>query len=103
MNEGGRDRKAPRRNAGRGVAYWTDGNEERIFVITTGFYLVALDAKTGIPVKRFGVDGAVDLMKGAERRLRPMSRASATARPRWSIATRSSCRPRSRKVSRRTR
>jgi len=62
IDEHGRDRKAPRRNAGRGVAYWTDGNEERIFVITTGFYLVALDAKTGVPVKRFGVNGAVDLM-----------------------------------------
>src|SRR3989475_4433525 len=63
MDEGGRDRKAPRRNAGRGVAYWTDGQEERIFVVTTGFYLVALDARTGVPVKSFGVNGAVDLMK----------------------------------------
>ena len=62
MYENGRDRKAPRRNAGRGVAYWTDGREARIFVITTGFYLVALDAKTGVPVKQFGMNGAVDLM-----------------------------------------
>jgi hypothetical protein len=46
MGENGRDRKAPRRNAGRGVGYWTDGREEWIFVITTGFYLVALNAKT---------------------------------------------------------
>ena len=63
MDENGRDRKAPRRNAGRGVGYWTDGREERIFVITTGFYLVALNAKTGMPVREFGVNGAVDLMK----------------------------------------
>ena len=63
IDEGGRDRKAPRRNAGRGVAYWTDGKEERIFVNTTGFFLVALDAKTGKPVPSFGVNGAVDLMK----------------------------------------
>jgi len=62
IDEHGRDRKAPRRNAGRGVAYWTDGREERIFVVTTGFYLVALDAHTGVPVKSFGADGAVDLM-----------------------------------------
>jgi quinoprotein glucose dehydrogenase len=62
MDEGGRDRKAPRRNAGRGVAYWTDGRDERIFVITTGFYLVALDARTGVPVTSFGTNGAVDLM-----------------------------------------
>jgi quinoprotein glucose dehydrogenase len=63
IDEYGRDRKAPRRNAGRGVAYWTDGKEERIFVVTTGFYLVALDAKTGVPVKSFGASGAVDLMQ----------------------------------------
>jgi quinoprotein glucose dehydrogenase len=62
IDEHGRDRKAPRRNAGRGVAYWTDGKEARIFVVTTGFYLVALDAKTGLPVKQFGQQGAVDLM-----------------------------------------
>jgi quinoprotein glucose dehydrogenase len=62
MDEKGRDRMAPRRNAGRGVSYWTDGKQERIFVITTGFYLVALDAKTGMPVPSFGVNGAVDLM-----------------------------------------
>ena len=62
IDEQGRDRKAPRRNAGRGVGYWTDGREERIFVITTGFYLVALDAKTGTPVRSFGNNGAVDLM-----------------------------------------
>jgi quinoprotein glucose dehydrogenase len=58
MDEGGRDRNAPRRNAGRGVGYWTDGREERIFVITTGFFLVALDAKTGTPAKSFGINGA---------------------------------------------
>src|SRR5438093_3858740 len=63
MDEGGRDRKAPRRNAGRGVAYWTDGQDERIFVVTTGFFLVALDARTGAQVPSFGVNGAVDLMK----------------------------------------
>jgi len=63
MGENGRDRKAPRRNAGRGVGYWTDGREEWIFVITTGFYLVALNAKTGTPIAEFGVNGAVDRMK----------------------------------------
>ena len=63
MDEGVRARTAPRRNAGRGVAYWTDGEEERIFVVTTGFYLVALNARTGVRVPSFGVDGAVDLME----------------------------------------
>jgi quinoprotein glucose dehydrogenase len=63
MDEGVRATSAPRRNPGRGVGYWTDGTEERIFVITTGFYLVALNAKTGVPVPAFGTNGAVDLMK----------------------------------------
>ncbi len=63
MDEGIRATSAPRRNPGRGVGYWTDGREERIFVITTGFYLVGLNARTGVPVPTFGVNGTVDLMK----------------------------------------
>src|SRR3977135_3328575 len=54
MDEGGRDRKAPRRNAGRGVGYWTDGQEERIFVVTTGFFLASLEANTGNMAPPFG-------------------------------------------------
>ena len=38
---------APRQLSGHGVAYWTDGKEERILYVTTGYRLVALDAKTG--------------------------------------------------------
>jgi quinoprotein glucose dehydrogenase len=38
MDEGNRARFAPRRNAGRGVGYWTDGQNERIFVVTTGSF-----------------------------------------------------------------
>ena len=52
---------APRPGAGRGVSYWTDGRESRIFVVTPGFHLVALDAKTGRPVESFGKSGFVDL------------------------------------------
>ena len=52
---------APRTGAGRGVAYWTDGRSSRIFVVTPGFSLVALDAKTGKPVDTFGSHGFVDL------------------------------------------
>jgi quinoprotein glucose dehydrogenase len=52
---------APRRGSGRGVSYWTDGTEERIFVVTPGYRLVALDAKTGAMIPSFGTDGAVDL------------------------------------------
>jgi quinoprotein glucose dehydrogenase len=55
--------KAPRKGSGRGVAYWTDGREERIFTVTPGFRLVALNARTGRPVPGFGQDGIVDLFK----------------------------------------
>ena len=52
---------APRQGAGRGVGYWTDGRDARIFVTTPGFFLVALDAKTGKPVESFGKSGFIDL------------------------------------------
>src|SRR5262245_13027502 len=35
----------------RGVAYWTDGQAERIFWGTGDGYLMAVDAKTGVPVE----------------------------------------------------
>ena len=52
---------APRRGSGRGVSYWTDGKEERIFVVTPGYRLIALDAKTGAMIPSFGTEGVVDL------------------------------------------
>ncbi len=56
---------APRKGSGRGVSYWTDGKrDKRIFTVTPGFQLVALDAATGRPVSRFGKGGRVDLMQG---------------------------------------
>ncbi len=67
LDEGARGMAAPRRNSGRGVSYWTDGRgDERIFVVTPGFQLVALDAETGRPVPDFGVDGLVDLKLGLD-------------------------------------
>src|SRR5262245_45533378 len=46
-NEGARGAAAPRQLSGRGLAYWTDGREQRILYVTPGYQLVALDAKTG--------------------------------------------------------
>jgi quinoprotein glucose dehydrogenase len=60
-NEGARGAAAPRQLSGRGLAYWTDGREERILYVTPGYRLVALDAKTGVPVSTFGDKGIVDL------------------------------------------
>ena len=60
-HEGARGTAAPRQLSGRGLAYWTDGREERILYVTPGYRLVALDAKTGNPVPAFGNGGMVDL------------------------------------------
>ena len=61
-DEGARFDQAPRK-VHRGVAYWSDGKEERIVVVTPGFQLVSLDARTGDPVETFGDGGLVDLFK----------------------------------------
>ena len=62
LDEGERGRNAIRRLSGRGVAYWTDGQgDARIFLVTIGYQLVALDAATGRPIVNFGNDGIVDL------------------------------------------
>ncbi len=72
MDEGERGLKAPRGNSGRGVAYWSDGTDERIFLITHGYHLVGLDAKTGIPRPEFGDRGVVDLKVGLDREVDPV-------------------------------
>src|SRR2546421_10804938 len=64
--EGNRAAIAPRQLSGRGVSYWTDGKgDERILYVTTGYRLIALNAKTGQMIPSFGEGGVVDLKKGA--------------------------------------
>jgi quinoprotein glucose dehydrogenase len=46
----------------RGVAYWTDGKESRIFATVSNF-LYAIDAATGQAIPSFGEEGRVDLRK----------------------------------------
>jgi glucose dehydrogenase len=60
-NEGARGAAAPRQLSGRGLAYWTDGREERILYVTPGYRMIALDAKTGAMISSFGEKGVVDL------------------------------------------
>jgi quinoprotein glucose dehydrogenase len=60
-HEGARGGAAPRQLSGRGLAYWSDGKEERILYITPGFRLICLDAKTGVRIPSFGDKGEVDL------------------------------------------
>src|SRR5262252_2731955 len=62
--EGARAVNSPRQLSGRGVSYWTDGKEERILYVTTGYRLIALDPKTGNRISSFGKDGVVDLKVG---------------------------------------
>ena len=65
MDEGERGSRAPRVSSGRGVAYWdpADGGESRVFYITPGYHLIALEAATGRPVPDFGEEGIIDLME----------------------------------------
>lgn len=73
LDEGERARRSSRRLSGRGVGYWTDGKgDERIFYVTIGYQLVGLDAKTGRPLKDFGIDGVVDLKKDIDQDLDPI-------------------------------
>jgi len=66
LREGMRAGMAPRQLSGRGVSYWTDGKgDERIIYVTTGYRLVALNAKNGSPINGFGTGGIVDLKVGA--------------------------------------
>ena len=65
-NEGERGEEAPRILSGRGLAYWSGDGESRILYVTPGYRLISLDAKTGVPDKRFGDNGIVDLKQGAQ-------------------------------------
>ncbi|MCI0523652.1 MAG: PQQ-binding-like beta-propeller repeat protein, partial [Acidobacteria bacterium] len=47
----------------RGVTYWTDGKQERVYIGTADAYLWAIDAKTGKAVAEFGEGGKVNLAK----------------------------------------
>jgi quinoprotein glucose dehydrogenase len=71
--EGARGSAGPRQLSGRGLAYWTDGKEERILYVTPGYQLVALNAKTGVRVPTFGNDGLVDLKQNNDQQIDPLN------------------------------
>ena len=52
----------------RGLAYWADGSEDRLFLVS-GEHLVALGAQTGELYPEFGEDGKVDLRRDMGPRL----------------------------------
>ncbi len=53
-------------NNNRGVTYWSDGSEKRIFY-TAGYNIYAVDANNGKTIASFGDSGKVDLHEGLER------------------------------------
>lgn len=53
-----------RKNYGKSVAYAEVDGRGVVYLITPGYYLVALDAVTGQPVPHFGLNGIVDLHLG---------------------------------------
>ncbi len=70
LEEGRRAQTSSRRMSGRGVGYWTDGRgDERIFYVTSGYQLVGLNAKNGVPLADFGTNGIIDLRKDNDQTL----------------------------------
>lgn len=70
-HEGKRGGAAPRQLSGRGLAYWSDGKEERILYVTPGYRLICLNAKNGQPASSFGKDGIVDLKLDDDQQILP--------------------------------
>ena len=73
LEEGERGSVAPRQFSGRGLSYWTDGRDARIYYVTPGYRLVALDAQTGARIGGFGLEGQVDLMRDFDQDVDPLS------------------------------
>ncbi len=69
-NEGLGAGQRRRRAAGnsRGVTYWKDGSDERIFAPVRG-HIFAINAKTGNLIDSFGANGAIELEQDLDREL----------------------------------
>jgi len=55
----------------RGITYWRDGNDKRIFY-TAGSYLYGINADDGKPVNSFGDSGKIDLHNGLGRNVKDL-------------------------------
>ncbi len=55
----------------RGLSYWTDGDDARVFLATQDRKLWALNARTGKPCADFGENGVVDLTHSLGRKISP--------------------------------
>ncbi len=67
-DEGERFEQAARKSSGMGVAYWEgEDGQRRVLTVTPGYFLVSLNAATGLPDPDFGAGGWVDLAQGLRR------------------------------------
>ena len=60
------DRRTDASHVNRGVVYWADSTDRRIF-FSAGRRLYALDARNGRPIRTFGESGSIDLAAGLSR------------------------------------
>jgi quinoprotein glucose dehydrogenase len=65
VREGNRAAISPRQLSGRGLSFWSDGRgDDRVIYVTTGYRMIALNARNGQMIPTFGKDGVVDLKVG---------------------------------------
>jgi len=64
-------RSGVRPGSGWGLAYWSDGQVERVLYVTRSYQLVSLDAKTGLPDPNFGDGNELDLRKDWDQEVDP--------------------------------
>lgn len=64
MKDNARWQASTRKNYGKSVAYAEVEGRGVIYLVTPGYYMVALDAATGQPIPYFGINGIVDLHLG---------------------------------------
>lgn len=58
-----RPRTFPRGLSGRGVAYWESGATKRVYMVSPGYQLLSIDARTGELDPAFGAKGVVDMRR----------------------------------------
>jgi len=67
LDEGARGATVAR-SVNRGLAFWSDGKgDDRVLLISPGFQLIELNAKSGRPLPSFGSEGVIDLTQGLDR------------------------------------
>ena len=67
-DEGERFTQAARKDSGKGVSFYAGADGlRRVITVTPGYYLVSLNAETGLPDPDFGAGGWVDLTEGLRR------------------------------------